>query len=233
MVIERERCARGVLYAAGAGVCLLGLTSSAQAWIEVGDAGDGVGGNYQVIDNSQGATLTAIVGNTDGDGGDFVDSYLLTINDPITFTATTVGGAGFDTMLYLFDVNGFGQVANDDVSGISVRSRLVGSSNDGTGITVGVGTYLLAVTGFQMDPEDILGQTIFDIPIGSATEISGPDGSGGGSVLAQWEDNSVLGSAATGNYSVSLEGVGPVPAPGAVTLLGATGAFAGGRRRRK
>ena len=233
MVSYRNRCARGVLHTAGAGVCLLGLTTSAQAWIENGDAGDGVGGDYQLIDNSQGPTLTQIVGSTDSQQNDFVDTYLLTINNPGIFAASTEAGTTFDTILYLFDVGGLGLVANDDVSGASTRSRLVATSDDGTGISVGVGTYILAVTGFQMDPVDLLNQNLFDIPIGNTSEISGPDGAGGANALDDWQDNTVLGSAATGDYTVTLTGVGPVPTPGVVTIFGGAGMLAAGRRRRK
>jgi hypothetical protein len=210
----------------------LGLTASAEAWIENGDAGDGVSGNFQVIDNSQGATLTQIIGSTDDQANDFVDTYLLTINNPGIFAADTLSGSNFDTMLYLFDVAGLGLLANDDVSGVSTRSRLVATSNDGTGISVGVGTYILAVTGFQMDAVDLLNQALFDIPIGDVTQISGPDGAGGANALGGWEDNTVLGDAATGDYLVTLTGVGPVPAPGVMAIFGGAGALAARRRRR-
>ena len=113
MESKHGKCARGVVYAAGAGMCLLGLTASAQAWIEQGDAGDGIGGNYQLIDDSQGPTLTEIMGSTDGNQDDYVDSYLLTINNPTTFFASTEGGAGFDTI------------------GCGTRSRSCGSKGSG------------------------------------------------------------------------------------------------------
>jgi hypothetical protein len=45
--------------------------------------------------------------------------YAIYIEDPATFSATTVGGATFDTQLWLFDANGKGVVANDDSGGNS------------------------------------------------------------------------------------------------------------------
>jgi hypothetical protein len=55
--------------------------------------------------------LTAITGNL---GASDVDMYQILICDPLNFEATTVGGAGFDTQLWLFDLNGNGVLHNDD-----------------------------------------------------------------------------------------------------------------------
>ena len=227
---------QGVVCALGAMVAFAGAAEarggSAELHVELGDAGDGIGGAAQIAGVTPGAALGLITGATNANEQDFVDAYRIRITDPELFLATT-NGSGFDTMLYLFDMDGNGLLANDDSSGVVTQSTLVGSSDDGTGITIGVGTYILAVTGFQMDPVDLLGQAIFDIPIGNLSEVSGPDGAGGGNPLDAWQDNTVLGGAATGSYSITLRGVSVVPTPGVVGLAGAAGLGMGVRRRRR
>lgn len=231
MSSSRDRCAHRSVIGAGAVACALAMTANAYAWNEVGDAGDGLGGNWQVIDDSQGNTLTEITGVTDDAASDFLDAYLFSIEDSMEFSASTQNGSTFDTVLYLFEMNGAGLLANDDISAVSTRSRLVASSNDGTGINVGPGIYFLVVTGFQIDAVDSADQLLFDIPIGDNTQISGPDG-GGMNQLDDWVDNSVLGVAATGSYTVTLTGAGIIPTPGSVALFGAAGLLGFGRRRR-
>jgi hypothetical protein len=221
-------CAVGLVLRAGSGA----VAGAHVTHNESGDAGDGVGGAAQIAGTNPGDVLGVINGATDSASQDFVDAYRIQITDPGAFFATT-DGSSFDTMLYLFDTAGNGLLANDDTSGVVFQSTLVGASDDGTGISVGLGTYILAVTGFQMDPVDLLGQAIFDIPIGSLTEVSGPDGAGGGSPLSAWQDNTVLGGAATGSYSITLRGVGVVPTPGVVGIAGAAGLSMGMRRRRR
>ncbi len=217
----------GLLVVGGAGSRAVGATHA-----ESGDAGDGTGGAFQIAGVVPGDPLTSITGATSGAGNDFVDAYLIEITDPAQFFATTTSGTGFDTMLYLFGTGGNGLLANDDVSG-SILSTLGNTSDDGTGVVVGVGQYILAVTGFQMDPVNTLGQKLFDIPIGSLTEVSGPDGAGGADPATDWQDNTVLGGAATGAYTITLRGVNVVPTPGVVGIAGVAGLGVGVRRRRR
>jgi len=69
-------------------------------------------------------TLTAIDGTLRPDFGDVADMFEIVITDGGTFSATTVGGASFDTELFLFDNTGAGVYAQDDVSGLRARSTL-------------------------------------------------------------------------------------------------------------
>lgn len=215
-------------------VCASGRALAGGFHSEVGDAGDGVGGAWQDPVGIPGDNLSTISGSTSSGMGDIVDAYRIRIVDPMQFLAQTSGGASFDTMLYLFDLSGNAVLANDDFSSLIVQSSLGPMATDGTGASVVAGDYILAVTGFQYDPIDGAGQNLFDIPIGDTTEISGPDGAGGMNPHAGWEDNSVVGIAASGEYTISLRGVEIVPAPGAAVLLGGAGiGFAGRRRREK
>jgi hypothetical protein len=66
------------------------------------------------------------------------------------FSATTVGGAGFDTQLFLFDRNGVGLYANDDSAG-SLQSTLPASHANGPNIR---SEYFLAISEFDRDPVD-------------------------------------------------------------------------------
>ncbi|MEP0877549.1 DVUA0089 family protein [Funiculus sociatus GB2-M2] len=60
------------------------------------------------------------------------------------FFATTVGGANFDTQLFLFDEDGILVAQNDDSSG-TFQSTLPAS-------TLESGTYFLAISSFNNDP---------------------------------------------------------------------------------
>lgn len=230
MSMHRRTCPRGVIVGAMSGLGMAFAATTAYGWTEVGDAGDGIGGNYQIVDGSQGAVINEIVGVTSSAAGDFVDAYLISIVDPANFRASTEG-AGFDTRLFLFDINGFGLLANDDSpQAAGFGSLLLGQSSDGTGIVLAQGLYILAIAGFELDPVDSNGDEIFDI-ISPFTEISGPDGPGGANALAAWEDNTALGLAATGAYRILLEGVGPVPAPSSAILFTLAGMTMMRRRR--
>jgi hypothetical protein len=90
-------------------------------WIEPGeeDAGS-LTGDAQVPDG-EGALIT-IKGSLDGapkpaGGGDLEDMYLISIADPVAFFATTAvlpGQTEFGSVLYLFDADGRGLLANED-----------------------------------------------------------------------------------------------------------------------
>jgi hypothetical protein len=142
--------------------------------------------------------MTAIRGKLQGVSlgpgtADLQDLYLICIDDPSAFFASTVevfGGFAqdFDSRLYLFDMNGNGVLANDNtaslVPGFSTGSTLLPSSDDGTGSFLQTpGLYLLAVCIAPQAPSSPGGPMFFlKIP----TEISGPDGSGGGAEVVEW-----------------------------------------------
>ncbi len=175
-----------------------------------------------------GGTENPLVGN------DYVDSYLITITDPVFFTAQTFPTliarqmgtpSDFDTQLWLFDASGLGLLANDDKALANIGSLITAPSTDGTAITIpGPGTYLLAISVKGVFPLSGIG-SIFDLT-GSPTEISGPDGLGGTGALSSW-DETLPSVVVPGNYFIEI-----VPAPGASMIAGVFGVMLGRRRRR-
>ena len=103
-----------------------GFVDMGTVWFEEGDAGQSVDDHQDVTSGS----LTAISGTLSSDTD--IDVYAIFINAPANFTASTVGGASFDTMRSLFDINGLGIRSNNDASGTS--QSLLDASLDNTTI---------------------------------------------------------------------------------------------------
>ena len=143
----RNSCTLAILGAAAtAAVC---GTASAQIWAEVGDAP--VRPAFQITVG--GGPLTAItgLGNTDAAGTIDVDFYCVHI-DGTQWSASTLGGANWDTMLALYAMDGVTQlIANDDAGG--TLQSFIGGTNPITG------DYLLGITRFaDFGWDDIGGQ---------------------------------------------------------------------------
>jgi hypothetical protein len=157
-------------------------------------------------------TITSIQGRLSGtlnDGpGDFEDMYLIRIDDPQGFQASTLnefgGAADFNTQLYLFNYDGLGLLANDDGAapeGGNGASLLLSVANDGTGQTIpGPGLYYLAISGFNDDPLSGKGLPIFNKMFPG--ETSGPDGPGGSMPITAWS-----GPGEIGDYVIAVAGV--------------------------
>ena len=81
----------------------------AQTWFEIGDAGETAATAQQTMGSGN---LTQIQGDlaTANDA----DVYLIQVFDTTTFSASTIGGAPFDTQLFLFDEQGQAVTHNDD-----------------------------------------------------------------------------------------------------------------------
>lgn len=203
-------------------VCLAGLAlasaAQAQTWTEVGDADElvpqvtvGVG------------PLTLIVGSTSAVSGDVtgVDLYCIRVVDWANFSASLVGGATFDTQLFLFTSGGMGIACNDDASGL--QSALPPGNALYAGRTAPEVVWI-AVSGYNRDPQSV-GGLIFP---NTFSGVHGPTGPGGGSPLSGW-----TGTPARGDYRLALTGVEycEIPAPGALALVGLAGLVAGRRRR--
>jgi hypothetical protein len=207
------------LGAVALGVAALALAAgNAQAaiWSETGDAG-------QVVGGAQGTTgsgpLTAITGSLIS--ADRVDMYLITITNPLLFSASTVGGATFDTQLFLFTTSGVGLSHSDDTA-TSTQSTLTGQ------FVPAPGNYLLAISIYDRDPVSTSGAQLWnDTPY--AVERA-PDGPAAASPLANWGG----GTGAGGAYSIGITGATfstLVPAPGTVMLAGLAGLAMVTRRR--
>lgn len=195
-------------------VAALSSAANAADWREVGDAGPLPPGQVTVGPGS----LDRIVGKLDG-GNDMEDMFCIRITNPQAFSATTIGGADYDTQLFLFNATGFGVTFNDDSAG-GFRSTLTSQFVTAPGI------YHIAITGYNRDAVDAGGALIWNNTPFSVERA--PDGPGAANAIAGW-----TGTGSTGDYVITLTGAEfcQVPAPGAMALLGLGGLVAARRRR--
>jgi hypothetical protein len=154
------------------------------------------------------------------------------------FTPTLCGFADFDSQLWLFQLsdpmdcepNGpsfaRGLLASDDSMGmVAGRSRLVAQSNDGSmAMLVEPGCYLLAISakGIGQNMQQFNNHPISCLPpppgeicdiftIENSTEVSGPDGPGGGNPHVGWSGGGP--DAQVSNYRIILNSTAGFPAP--------------------
>lgn len=198
-------------------IALAGSLAAGPTWN--GDLADDAGETPQSgaqVTNDTKAALVRIEGTTGSlspDGiPDLADMYVIRICDPEQFSASLLqadgGGSQFPTELYLFRaINpnvGIGRLGNDDADDNTPLSRLTAESTDGSGAVVSQpGRFFLAVSRQGYVPLSGGDNPIFQIPPGS-TEISGPDGPGGGAPIDGWGGDF---TGAEGFYAIALEGV--------------------------
>ena len=140
----RNSCTLAILGAAAtAAIC---GTASAQIWAEVGDAP--VRPAFQITVGAGPLTTITGHGNTDAAGTIDVDFYCVHI-DGTQWSASTLGGANWDTMLALYAMDGVTQLAANDDFGGSLQSFISGSNAPGD--------YLLGITRFPDFGWDDLG----------------------------------------------------------------------------
>ena len=166
---------------------------------------------------------TGLLGGT----GDWQDVYRIYITDPGIFRAETLGlngdGALRDSMLYLFDESGRGIMANNNINGDLLMSKLVNENNNGEPIFTAPGFYFLAVTSALSEPTvNLSGDKIvplFEMGLqGNETGIVQPRSTWENLLWSDgWTD--VTDYENFGLYEIALTGVGSVPAPGALALL--------------
>ncbi|MDP1663069.1 MAG: GC-type dockerin domain-anchored protein [Phycisphaerales bacterium] len=152
-------------------------------------------------------------------GPNDVDIYKINICDAANFSATTFGGTTADTQLFLFNTDGFGVVANDDVpDGLPGDATL--QSTITSALIPGNGDYYLAVTRYNTDPVDAGAALIWaNTPFN--TERS-PDGAGAGNPLAAWTG----ASAGTSTYTIAFTGT-CYPSSGPICGLADVGGVGG------
>ena len=151
-------------------------------------------GTLGKISGSLGGLASGLLGGID----DLEDMYVILIKDPEAFSATTVmdfgGSAAFDSRLYLFAMSGNGLLGNDDTfvpllgeGYFSSGSTLGNAATDQTGVEITEpGLYLLAITVTPREPLSDEGPIFF---FKSDSEVSGPDGEGGGEPIIAWEED--------------------------------------------
>jgi len=169
--------------------------SEAQTWDEKGDAGS-------LPDSAQ---VTSGAGSLD-----FIDGSISSLNDADvyriyltgneSFSAATQesygGNADFDTMLFLFDENGYGIYAHDDVDAEG-RSRLPKNYPFTPKVP---GYYYLVITSADNDPVSRVGQ-IFPNPEEDFA-VYGPSGPGGADPISGYDNE----GSESGFYHIALTG---------------------------
>lgn len=196
------------------------VAASAQLWNEQGDAGQLVGtGQF-----TQGSGPLDFISGALGNNND-IDMFALTVDDWSTFSATTVGGASFDTQLFLFTIGGVGIAFNDD--SIGLQSTLPVGNGLYSGRTNGEKVFL-ALSSFDNDP--ITGAS-YIFPF-TPTGVHGPVNN---SPLTTWD--AIFGFD-SGSYRISLTGASfhtaeVVPEPFTVMLGAGALALAWRKKRRK
>lgn len=162
------------------------LTLPAQSWTEFGDAGPLP--NIAQVPVGTGP-LAAIVGAlTQNDA----DMYLIQIDAPAAFSATTLGSAIGDTQLFLFDTSGRG-VSFDDDGASATYSTLSGAN------VLRPGKYLLAISSYDNDPRANGAAIWNDAPYGLERA---PDGPHRLEAIDSWDNNGFY----SGNYVITLTG---------------------------
>lgn len=182
------------------------LTATASTWIEgsgnIGDASSLMPGQNTIGDTG---SLTSIQGRFRWDD---VDVYKIKITDPQTFSATTVGLAGFlDTQIFIFNSTGRGVTHNDDDPATnSIQSTVTGQ------FVTAPGDYYLAITQYNRDPKSAADRFLWNNAPFNVERP--PDGPGAAEVWTQWTDEPLQ----DGPYEIQLTGadfaeLGPTPPP--------------------
>lgn len=205
-----------------AGIALCALSSSVFAgpdWEELNDGGGDAGSfgsNAQVVRGSGRITVIRGVlgGPAKAEGDDYEDVYLVNIVDPQSFIMSTnedLGGfAAFTSRIWVFDLHGFGIVANETTPPELIEETVGGSTvtafpTDGSQPLMEPGLYYIAITGRGNEPRSgDCDQLIFDF--NEDFEISGPDGRGSDDPWDSWDDDGQFGS-----YTVMVDGVDALP----------------------
>lgn len=200
---------------------VLTVLGCARAWggliSEVGNAGD-LPSTAQFTYGS--GVLDKITGRLSNKND--ADMFAIYISDPMAFSATTDNAATkvYDTQMFLFDADGKGVMAIDDISHspYNPKSRFVAGHALGPVVS---GIYFLAISGWDRDPHSPGGAIFVDdaTPVG----VVGPTGPGGSQAVTGW-DGDGASNGRLGAYEINLTGASfvpssPVPEPASAGLL--------------
>jgi len=222
-------------------LCLVGSTALAgPEWEEPtgGDAGNTIQ-TASDVGASGGGYVGIIRGKLDGNAGgggfmegDYQDMFRINIVDPGMFLVETVGVQfGLpDPMLFLFNRDGFGIAASNDIDNGYFQSK-IDVNDPNMPIFLEAGIYYLAITAATSEALGHFGGEVGPIFHMGEHQVGqvGPSGVFAQSPLSGWTDPSSPEN--YGFYEIMVHGVGSVPAPGALALLGLAG-IASRRRRR-
>ena len=228
-----------------AGLTAFGLIGAlATAGPEFEEPTDGDAGNSlptaTSVSGSNGGQVGIIRGEIKGSQvgglvGDWQDLYRINIIDPLYFTAKTTPDLGegdlMDPMLFLFNAEGVGIAAMNNQSTSNFSAEIRNDNGQGQPIFLDAGIYYLAITSAMSEALGNWNNEVGPIfEMGLPEHFIGQWGPGGDfqhSALNGWtpptDENNF------GRYEIILTGVGSVPAPGVVALLGLAGL---GTRRR-
>lgn len=175
-------------------------------------------------------SLTGISGNLSSTTDR--DMFAIYLTGGGTFSATTVGQPGtlLDSQLFLFDSTGRGVYGNDDdASGQGsnqFRSTLPANS---ARTPLSAGIYYLLIVASGANPTGnggLIFPNYITPPTVDPTAVVGPTGPGGGSPITGYTGT----ASESGTYSIALTGVGSIPEPSSILLVGtAIALVAGGR----
>jgi hypothetical protein len=148
-------------------------------FVETGDAGD-LPSTAMVVSNAAGAPDPLLAINGQKNAANDVDLFQIYICDPFSFSAATLGGANWDTMLWLFDEAGNGIVANDDSSS-TLQSRITGE------LVPAAGHYYIGISRYHRRPlADPYGA------IWTSYGNWGPNGPGAAYAVTSWENTTAI-----------------------------------------
>ncbi len=224
MIVRKKLSTATVALAA---IALLATdTVHAATFTEIGDAGETLSSVQEIPEGS--LTLDSISGTVlPSNAPNDADLFRIFIDGGGSFSATTVGGAAFDTQLFLFDSNGRGVYTNDDTANPSSSQSTLPANNPLTPTQPGF--YYLGISGFNYDPVSANGEIFPATPFSA---VVGPTGPGGGAPLTNFE-----GVNDGGSYNITLTGARAVPEPASTAGIVAFGALSAGlalkRSRRK
>jgi hypothetical protein len=163
-----------------------------------GDAGD-LPATAQLITAPDQTPCNSPVTRIRGDyAANDVDMYVIYIQDPASFQASTAGGTTMDTQLWLFNCDGTGVAFNDDIASGNTQSTISGL--DSLACAPQPGVYLLAISRYNRDAVDISGQLLWNNS--PFTGVRCPDGPGAANPIAGWTGTTSAG----GRYIITLQG---------------------------
>lgn len=157
-------------------------------------------------------SLTSITGAISSTNNADLFGIFLTAGQLFTATTTPVQAVNYDSQLFLFDSQGFGLVANDNIN-----NSFILSSISFTPTTSGI--YYLGISGYNYDPRSANNDYIFaDTRTGQISPVAGAG------ALASWTNRTIGTPTVTFSYAIGLTGAAPVPEP---VMGGSFLAFAG------